>query len=77
MILIKRRLQISRKIAEYKLKNNLKIFQPNREQEIINKLISKSTTMNINSMFITKIYDEIFNESKKIQENIFNKNKLN
>jgi len=75
LLLIKRRLQTSKKIAEYKIKNDLEIFQPGREQEIINKLISKSTTMNINSRFVTKIFDEIFEESKKIQQEVFNKNK--
>ena len=77
MILIKRRLQTSRKIAEYKLKNGMEIYQPEREQEIVNKLISKATTMNINSRFITKIFDEIFEESKKIQQILFDKKKNN
>jgi len=77
LILLKRRFQTVKKIADYKLRNDLDTHQPDREQEIINKIVGKSMTMEINSRFITRVYDEIFTESKKLQEEFLSKKKQN
>lgn len=69
LILIKRRIQISKKIASFRLKNHLE-GNPNREQEIINRIVSKSVTMDLNSNFIVCLFEEILKETKEIQTKI-------
>ena len=56
-------MQLSQKIAEYKRENNLPIFDPVREKEIIEKY-SQMVDFDI-----AHIYQAIMDESKNIQKN--------
>ncbi len=56
-------MQLSQKIAEYKRENNLPIFDPVREKEIIEKY-SQMVDFDI-----SHIYQAIMDESKQIQKN--------
>jgi prephenate dehydrogenase len=61
----KKRLKIVKKIGNYKKKNNLKIFDKNREKSLIKKIIKKSK---LDENFVKKLYEIIFDYSKKIQK---------
>jgi len=63
--LLEKRFITVKNIADYKKKNGLNIFQPDREKEIIKKLIKE--TQILNNEFVEKLYRLIFRESKKIQ----------
>ena len=41
LILLKRRFQTVKKVAEYKMKNNLDVYQPDREDEVQKKVSQK------------------------------------
>lgn len=71
--LIKRRFQVTQKIAKYKKENNMEIYQPDREQEIFNILCSKAITMKLDENFIQDLFGLIIDESKKQQEKIISK----
>ncbi len=73
MILLKRRFQTAKKIADYKMKNNLEIENLSREDEIIRKMSSKATVMGIHDGFVREIFDRIIEESKRIQKEYVDK----
>lgn len=65
--LLEERFSLVKSIADYKKKNKLNIFQPKREDEVLNNLIN--STKKLDSMFIENLFRVIFNESKRIQKN--------
>lgn len=73
LILIKRRLQTAKKIAQYKVKNNMEIFQKDREDQVFNEKISKAINMDLDKDFIINLFEIIIEESKKEQQKIFDK----
>lgn len=73
MILLKRRIQTSRKIAQYKLKNNLEIYQRERENQVINEKISKAINMDLDKEFVLDLFERIILESKKEQQKVMDK----
>ncbi|WP_104761359.1 chorismate mutase [Helicobacter cetorum] len=70
--LLETRLEMSVEIAHNKDKNS--IYCPKREEEIINRLNLKSLKY-LDKTTLTKIYQEIFNKSKNLQEYILKNNK--
>ena len=60
IILLKKRIEIAKKVIEYKKKQNLPLEDLNREKEIIEKL----ATYKIQKELIERIYTQIFNYSK-------------
>jgi len=64
LILIKRRYQLAKKLAEYKHKQNLPIFDENREDEIIRQVVKLAEEMNISQGAVRKMYHELLLESK-------------
>jgi len=76
MILLKRRLQIVKKVAEYKLKNDMEIFQSSREIELLKDKSSKAITMGMKDSVIRELFEIILDESKRQQELVVSK-KLN
>ena len=67
--LLEQRFQMSIKVGAYKIKNNLSIENLAREQEIINNINSKDISLNIKEK-IVDVYSNIFEYSKKIQEEV-------
>lgn len=61
------RMQLSRKIATIKSKNNMSIFQLNRWQEVLDNIIQTSKKYNLEEDFIKEIYTLIHQESIQIQ----------
>lgn len=65
LILFKERLEVSKKIGLLKKKHNMKIFDPQREQEIIN-----NCTQNVNvdeKIYIEKFLKNLMDISKEVQ----------
>lgn len=62
--LIQKRMDISIKVGEYKKKNNMEVFDPKREKDLITRLSSQNS---LDEEFITEIWNSIMNYSKKLQ----------
>jgi len=62
------RLDIAVKVAEYKKENELPVYDPIREQEVLDKISSKVSEKRKEA--ITEIYKLIFKLSKEVQENL-------
>lgn len=65
LALFKERLEISRKIGLLKKKNNIKIFDPQREQEII--VNYTQNTNDIEKGYIEKFFKNLMDISKEVQ----------
>ncbi|MCR5345396.1 MAG: chorismate mutase [Lachnospiraceae bacterium] len=65
--LLLERLSLSREVAEYKIENNLSIYDKKREDEIINSLTDKCKD---NAKYIIPVFNAILDASKKLQEDI-------
>jgi len=74
--LLSERMNLSKQIAEIKIAKDMTVFQPNRWQEVMDKIISISKEQGLNKEFIKEIYNVIHQESIKIQENIVNKKEV-
>lgn len=74
--LLSERMNLSKQIAEIKIAKDMTVFQPNRWQEVMDKIISISKEQGLNKEFIEEIYNVIHQESIKIQENIVNKKEV-
>ncbi|MCX8029555.1 MAG: prephenate dehydratase [Brevinematales bacterium] len=68
--LIKRRVEIAVRIGEEKKKNGLNIYDPNRENEIIDKIKFKSQEMGLPYDYIEDIFLLIMSMTRNIQERI-------
>jgi len=65
--LLKRRVQIAREIVRYKLENGCAVTDLDREQAIIDRVLSNTGNM-ISRDSIHKIYNLIFKEAKDKRE---------
>ena len=64
--LFKKRFELAIKIWEIKKPLGMKIKNSKREKEIINGIVKRS---GFDKKFVTKLYNNIFEESRKIQKN--------
>ena len=55
-------------VAEFKKANSIEIVNLSREDEIRKKVIELGSTKNIDSNFLNRLYDIIFDQSHKIQQ---------
>ena len=65
--LLSQRMGVSQEIAKIKAANNLEIYDPAREIEVLQKLRKLGTSLNLNPEFVVTIYQLIFEEFKQIQ----------
>ena len=65
-----KRKDISVLVGKYKMKNNLPIYQPERERIIIKNLTKLSEEKDLDPKFITKVFKSIFAYSRSIQSNL-------
>ena len=68
--LIARRLDLVPAIIEYKKKQSLKIYQPEREAELFTKYSELANYYHINPELIQKIFDLIIQEMRKKQDDL-------
>ncbi len=66
--LLDERMDISRSVAEYKIANDIPVFDPVRENEVLQKVRTKGSAHNANSM--EEIFSSIMDVSKKRQMKI-------
>ena len=67
--LLLKRLEISKQIANYKKNNNMKIFQPQREKELLeSKIGALPIELSKHSINFEQIFQEIMKLSKEIQK---------
>ena len=72
--LVAQRQKIVKKIALFKKKHNINIFQPQREKQILIRQTKIGSKLNLNNKFIVAFFKLLMNESKRIQrKNINNK----
>ena len=57
-------------VADYKKKNQIKRYQPDREQEIINQKRELAKKYNVNPELIEDLIKRIIQESHRIEKNI-------
>jgi monofunctional chorismate mutase len=67
IFLISKRMNVVKKVATYKKKNNLPIYFKKREEEILERLKAKAKKLKVDEKLIVKIYKEMFSSSKKLQ----------
>ncbi len=65
-----KRFEIVKKVAEFKKKNCIKILDEDREKNIIKQKLKLAQMYDLDASFIEKIYEVIFDESKKIQREL-------
>lgn len=63
-----KRLQLIKKIAIWKTKNNLSVIDKSREHEIINRILKKADKYQIDQKLIHKLFKLLIYESKEIQK---------
>lgn len=68
--LLKKRQDLSKKIARYKKQRNLQILDPKRELIIFKNLEQKAIKNNLDKKYIKEVFEKIIEDSRKIQENI-------
>jgi chorismate mutase len=68
LYLVKRRMQISKKMAVLKFEKSLEVKDFDREKELMKKNLKIANSMTINETFIYDLFSLIFDNSKKIQE---------
>lgn len=73
IFLIKRRLQLSKKIAKFKLEKELPIQDHNRESEILRNVVSQAKLMEISESFTRRLFELMISESLKEQEKFVDK----
>ncbi len=66
------RMSLMPEIAEHKKEHNISIFQEKREQEIMNKLKKIAKDYELNDEFVEEVFLSIFNEAKRIQQDVMN-----
>jgi monofunctional chorismate mutase len=65
--LVHKRLQISKKIGDYKKSNGIEVFQPGREKALLERIAEKSKELEMDPIYIVKIFELLIQNSKDIQ----------
>lgn len=73
MLLLKRRFQTAKKIAEVKQRLNMEIHQPSREEIVIKERVSKGKEYLFSEKFTKKLFEVIMEESKLEQQKLIEK----
>lgn len=66
--LIQQRMEVSRGVAGYKLKNNMEILQPEREKALLERMASSAKEQN--KEYVHEFFTEILRISRQIQTEI-------
>ena len=65
--LLSLRSNISQEVAEYKAKNGLPIYQPQREEELFSRIRTMAAEKGLDPDYIESIFRLIIENSKKLQ----------
>lgn len=66
--LIARRNEISQEIGKYKKEHNMDVFDPKREEALLNRLHDEAIKLKVDAALIEAIYAKILAQSRKLQE---------
>jgi chorismate mutase len=66
------RMSLMPEIAEYKKANNIPIYQEKREEEVMKRLKKIANEQNLDEDFVEEIFLSVFNEAKRIQQEVVN-----
>ncbi len=66
--LLKKRMQVSKKIGKYKKQNNLTVLDVKRERELYEKLKKYANEKSLDEKFVKKLFKLIIKQSKKEQK---------
>ncbi len=66
--LLAKRMQASKEIGEYKKATQSKIIDRVREKQMLDRISKKAGNYNLNKTFINNIFQEIMDESKRLQK---------
>lgn len=72
MEVLSRRLELVKKVGQYKKDKNVAIFQLERWNKIIENRPLWGEKLNLNADFVKSIYQDIHDESIRIQTDIYN-----
>ena len=67
------RMSLMPEIAEYKKNHNVPIFDEAREQQIMKNLQKIAEQQGLDKSFVEEVFLSVFNESKRIQNDIITK----
>ena len=67
------RMSLMPDVAEYKNNNNIQVFDEKREVEIMGNLKQIAKGHGLDESFVEEIFLSVFNESKRIQQEVINK----
>lgn len=73
LLLLKRRMQTAKKIAEVKQRLNMEIFQLEREEKVIKERVSLGKEYLFSENFTKKLFQVIMDESKLEQQKLLEK----
>ena len=71
--ILARRMEVSRKIGEYKKQNNMTILQTTRYNEILGKIAERGEVAGMDINFLKKVFDSVHEESVRQQVVVLNK----
>jgi len=65
LFLLKRRLQLQKKVFKYKMDNEITTQDKNREDEVLNNVKGKARSMGMSEGFVRNMFEELLKESEK------------
>lgn len=68
--LISNRMKVAKQIGDMKRKNDITVLQPNRWNEILERTLKKSTSLNLGQSFIKSYMEAVHIESIRIQNEV-------
>jgi chorismate mutase len=74
LYILNSRMNISRKIGEYKKEHNIAILQTSRWDSLISSMVEKGKDCGLSEKFITLVFNAIHEESVRAQNEILSKN---
>lgn len=72
---LRTRMEVSRKIALVKQRNNMTVFQPKRWELVLEKDLALAQQMGLDNTFVKELFEKIHGESVRLQEEALTGNK--
>lgn len=70
--LLSRRMKLAEEIGKLKRHSNVSIFQGERWNNVVNRILSRAKRLNLSELFIREVFDAIHSESINRQNDIMN-----
>ena len=75
ILLISKRIEVIKKIGEYKKEYNLPVYNPEREKEVITSRNDLARGLNLDEKFVENIIRQIIEEAHNVENRIVSKDK--